>query len=60
MPGEDNRNRAVACGEMVLAIAVGVESMSRAPFVMGKAEAGRPARLGHDVRWGRPGPGAGL
>jgi len=31
--------RAVACGEMELAIAGGVESMSRAPFVMGKAEA---------------------
>ncbi|WP_349975759.1 3-oxoadipyl-CoA thiolase [Pseudomonas sp. WHRI 8519] len=31
--------RAIACGEMELAIAGGVESMSRAPFVMGKAEA---------------------
>ncbi|MBA6098458.1 3-oxoadipyl-CoA thiolase [Pseudomonas juntendi] len=31
--------RAIACGEMALAIAGGVESMSRAPFVMGKAEA---------------------
>ncbi len=31
--------RAVASGEMELAIAGGVESMSRAPFVMGKAEA---------------------
>ena len=30
--------RAIACGEMELAIAGGVESMSRAPFVMGKAE----------------------
>ena len=30
--------RAIACGEMDLAIAGGVESMSRAPFVMGKAE----------------------
>ncbi|MBJ9976866.1 3-oxoadipyl-CoA thiolase [Pseudomonas sp. S75] len=32
--------RAIACGEMELAIAGGVESMSRAPFVMGKAESG--------------------
>jgi len=31
--------RAIACGEMALAIAGGVESMSRAPFVMGKADA---------------------
>lgn len=30
--------RAIACGEMELAIAGGVESMSRAPFVMGKAQ----------------------
>jgi 3-oxoadipyl-CoA thiolase len=30
--------RAIAAGEMQLAIAGGVESMSRAPFVMGKAE----------------------
>jgi 3-oxoadipyl-CoA thiolase len=30
--------RAIACGEAELAIAGGVESMSRAPFVMGKAE----------------------
>ena len=30
--------RAIACGEMSFAIAGGVESMSRAPFVMGKAE----------------------
>ncbi|MHB0820549.1 3-oxoadipyl-CoA thiolase [Stutzerimonas stutzeri] len=30
--------RAIACGELELAIAGGVESMSRAPFVMGKAE----------------------
>lgn len=30
--------RAIACGELSLAIAGGVESMSRAPFVMGKAE----------------------
>ncbi|PYC21205.1 3-oxoadipyl-CoA thiolase [Pseudomonas mosselii] len=32
--------RAIASGEMELAIAGGVESMSRAPFVMGKAESG--------------------
>lgn len=31
--------RAIACGEADLMIAGGVESMSRAPFVMGKAEA---------------------
>ena len=31
--------RAIAAGEIDLAIAGGVESMSRAPFVMGKAEA---------------------
>jgi len=31
--------RAIACGEIELAIAGGVESMSRAPFVMPKAEA---------------------
>src|SRR2546425_13221369 len=31
--------RAIACGEMSLAIAGGVESMSRAPFVMNKADA---------------------
>ena len=30
--------RAIACGEAELMIAGGVESMSRAPFVMGKAE----------------------
>jgi 3-oxoadipyl-CoA thiolase len=30
--------RAIRCGEIQLAIAGGVESMSRAPFVMGKAE----------------------
>ncbi|WP_281023018.1 3-oxoadipyl-CoA thiolase [Rhodoplanes roseus] len=29
--------RAIACGEMELALAGGVESMTRAPFVMGKA-----------------------
>ena len=32
--------RAIASGEMELAIAGGVESMSRAPFVMGKADTG--------------------
>src|SRR4051812_49386493 len=31
--------RAIGCGEADLIIAGGVESMSRAPFVMGKAEA---------------------
>jgi 3-oxoadipyl-CoA thiolase len=31
--------RAIACGEAELILAGGVESMSRAPFVMGKAEA---------------------
>ena len=31
--------RAIACGEIDFAIAGGVESMSRAPFVMPKAEA---------------------
>src|SRR5580704_14154936 len=30
--------RAIACGEAGLVIAGGVESMSRAPFVMGEAE----------------------
>ncbi|MFD2182260.1 3-oxoadipyl-CoA thiolase [Rhodoplanes azumiensis] len=30
--------RAIACGEMELALAGGVESMTRSPFVMGKAE----------------------
>ncbi|RRV11843.1 3-oxoadipyl-CoA thiolase [Stutzerimonas xanthomarina] len=30
--------RAITCGEMELAIAGGVESMSRAPYVMGKAD----------------------
>ena len=30
--------RAIACGEMEMVIAGGVESMSRAPFVMGKAD----------------------
>ncbi len=34
-----NIARAIRCGEMSLAIAGGVESMSRAPFVMGKPEA---------------------
>jgi 3-oxoadipyl-CoA thiolase len=32
--------RAIRCDEMALAIAGGVESMTRAPFVMGKAENG--------------------
>ncbi|MBA1193288.1 3-oxoadipyl-CoA thiolase [Pseudomonas entomophila] len=32
--------RAIASGEMELAVAGGVESMSRAPFVMGKADSG--------------------
>lgn len=31
--------RSICCGEISLAIAGGVESMSRAPFVMGKADA---------------------
>src|SRR5690606_35161664 len=31
--------RAIACGELELAVAGGVESMSRAPYVMGKADA---------------------
>ena len=31
--------RAIACGELDFVIAGGVESMSRAPFVMAKAEA---------------------
>jgi 3-oxoadipyl-CoA thiolase len=30
--------RAIACGEMELTIAAGIESMSRAPYVLGKAE----------------------
>lgn len=39
--------RAIACGEMELVIAGGVESMSRAPFVMGKADTafGRSQKL---------------
>ncbi len=39
--------RAIRCGEAELVIAGGVESMSRAPFVMGKAEAAfsRAAKL---------------
>jgi 3-oxoadipyl-CoA thiolase len=32
--------RAIACGDMELVLAGGVESMSRAPFVLGKAESG--------------------
>jgi len=45
--------RAVRTGEMQLAIAGGVESMSRAPFVMGKAESAfsRHAEL-HDTTMG--------
>ncbi len=39
--------RAVATGEMSLVIAGGVESMSRAPFVMGKPE----AAFSRDLRW---------
>ena len=39
--------RAIACGEAHLAVAGGVESMSRAPFVMGKADSAfsRAARI---------------
>ena len=39
--------RAIASGEMTLAIAAGVESMTRAPYVMGKADSafGRAQRL---------------
>jgi len=39
--------RAIACGEAQLAIAGGVESMSRAPFVLGKADSAfaRAAKL---------------
>lgn len=39
--------RAIASGEMALAIAAGVESMTRAPYVMGKAESafGRAQQL---------------
>ena len=39
--------RAISCGEMALAVAGGVESMSRAPFVMGKTAApfGRDQKL---------------
>lgn len=39
--------RAIACGEMELAIAAGVESMTRAPYVMGKADSafGRAQKL---------------
>ena len=39
--------RAIACGDAQLVIAGGVESMSRAPFVMAKAETafGRAQRL---------------
>ncbi|MFJ4052966.1 3-oxoadipyl-CoA thiolase [Pseudomonas sp. NPDC089743] len=39
--------RAIACGEMTLAIAAGVESMTRAPYVLGKADSafGRAQKL---------------
>ena len=45
--------RAIACGEAELVLAGGVESMSRAPFVMGKAEAAfqRSAEM-HDTTIG--------
>jgi 3-oxoadipyl-CoA thiolase len=45
--------RAIACGEADFIIAGGVESMSRAPFVMGKAEAAyqRSAEI-HDTTLG--------
>lgn len=33
-----NAARAIRCGEMMLALTGGVESMTRAPFVMGKSE----------------------
>ncbi len=42
--------RAIACGEAELVIAGGVESMSRAPFVMGKGGGGLSA-LGGDLRY---------
>ena len=45
--------RAVKTGEMGLAIAGGVESMTRAPFVMGKAESAFPrAAENHDTTIG--------
>jgi acetyl-CoA acyltransferase len=42
-----NAARALRCGEAGLMLAGGVESMSRAPFVMGKSEQafGRSAEL---------------
>ncbi|HEY7839732.1 MAG TPA: 3-oxoadipyl-CoA thiolase [Terriglobales bacterium] len=45
--------RAIACGEAEMVMAGGVESMSRAPFVMGKAEAAfqRTAAI-HDTTMG--------
>ncbi len=45
--------RAIRCGEIDLALAGGVESMSRAPFVLGKAEVGfqRKAEI-HDTTIG--------
>lgn len=45
--------RAVKTGEMSLAIAGGVESMTRAPFVMGKAESAFPRAVeNHDTTIG--------
>ena len=46
--------RAIACGELELAIAGGVESMSRAPYVMGKADSafGRSQKI-EDTTIGR-------
>jgi len=45
--------RAVKAGEVALAIAGGVESMTRAPFVMGKAESAFPrAAENHDTTIG--------
>jgi len=45
--------RAIQCGEADFVLAGGVESMSRAPFVMGKAESAfqRPAEI-HDTTMG--------
>ena len=47
-----HRFRTIACGELELAIAGGVESMSRAPYVMGKADSafGRSQKIEHDHR----------
>jgi len=48
--------RASQAGETELMIAGGVESMSRAPFVMGKAETAfsRSADLASRIRWASP------